>query len=299
MTQLKIYSPMPRFPALSLSGGACELHCRHCTATYLAGMAPVATPEALLTQGRELRARGALGALLSGGSDRHGGILNLKPMVEAIQRLKAETGLLLNLHPGLLDDATAAALAGAIDFASLEIPATIIIQEVFGLDATTADYRATYGRLRAAGIPVIPHITVYDGNEAFLLEDLAPPETVVVIVFSPTPGTPMATASPPTAEMVGDVFHGVRDLFPGAALALGCMRPRGRELRTAIEQAALEAGATRIELPSRATLEMAHALGYEIRRFDACCALPREYEARCETRRLKPRATSAKSAFAD
>lgn len=279
MPLLKLYQPLPRFPALSLSGSACELHCRHCTATYLAGMLPVTTPEALLAVGRRLKAQGALGALLSGGSTREGQILNLKPLVGAIQRLKAETGLWLNLHPGLLDAETALALAGAVDFASLEIPATETAQRVFGLEATTADYHAAYDRLRAAGIPVIPHITVYDGSEAALLEGLTPPETVVVIVFSPTPGTPMAATPPPSATLVGAVFQQLRALFPETELALGCMRPRARTVREAIEIAALEAGATRIELPSRATLEAAHARGYELRRFDACCALPRQLEA--------------------
>ncbi|HRT31941.1 MAG TPA: hypothetical protein P5211_05990, partial [Anaerolineae bacterium] len=135
MSLLKVYQPLPRFPALSLSGTACELQCRHCTATYLAGMRSVATPEALLAAGRRLRERGALGALLSGGSTREGALLNLKPLAGAIQRLKAETGLLLNLHPGLLDAETAMALAGAIDFASLEIPATETAQRIFGLRA--------------------------------------------------------------------------------------------------------------------------------------------------------------------
>ncbi|MBN1920247.1 MAG: hypothetical protein JW892_03305 [Anaerolineae bacterium] len=278
MPHLKVYHPMPRFPALSLSGSACELHCRHCTATYLAGMTPVTTPEALLAVGHQLRERGALGALLSGGSTRQGAILNLKPMVAAIQRLKAETGLLLNLHPGLLDEATTAALAGAIDFASLEIPATVTIREIFGLEATTADYRMTYTYLREAGIPVIPHVTVYDGNEAALLEGLPTPETVVIIVFSPTPGTPMATAVPPAPEMVGRVFEQVRALFPDAELSLGCMRPRSSGMRVPLEMAALEAGATRMELPARATLEAARALGYAITHFDTCCALPRRFE---------------------
>lgn len=279
MSLLKVYQPMPHFPALSLSGSACELHCQHCTATYLAGMTSVTTPEALLAAGHRLRERGALGALLSGGSTRDGAILNLKPMAAAIQRLKAETGLLLNLHPGLLDAATVTMLAGAIDFASLEIPATTTIREVFGLDATTADYRATYDRLRAGGIPVIPHITVYDGNEATLLEGFAPPETVVVIVFSPTPGTPMATIPPPSPETVGRVFQRVRALFPEAELTLGCMRPRGVRVRVALEMAALQAGATRMELPSRATLEAARALGFAITHFNTCCALPRQFES--------------------
>lgn len=278
MPHLKVYHPMPRFPALSLSGSACELHCRHCTATYLAGMTSVTTPEALLAAGCRLQERGALGALLSGGSTREGAILNLQPMLAAIRCLKAETGLLFNLHPGLLDESTAAMLAGAIDFASLEIPSTETVQRVFGLQATTEDYRATYTRLRSAGIPVIPHVTVYDGSEAALLEGLTSPETVVVIVFSPTPGTPMSTTPPPSPDKVGKVFRQVRALFPEAELALGCMRPRGGETRVTLEMAALKAGATRIELPARATLEAARALGYTITRFDTCCALPRQFE---------------------
>lgn len=278
MPHLKVYHPMPRFPALSLSGSVCELHCQHCTATYLAGMMPVTTPEMLLAAGRRLQERGALGALLSGGSTREGAILSLKPMLAAIRRLKAETGLLFNLHPGLLDESTAAMLAGAIDFASLEIPSTETVQRVFGLQATTDDYRATYVHLRGAGIPVIPHITVYDGSEAALLEGITSPETVVVIVFSPTPGTPMAATPPPSPETVDKVFRQVRTLFPEAELALGCMRPRGAEIRVALEMAALKAGATRIELPARATLEAARALGYAIIPFDTCCALPRQFE---------------------
>jgi len=279
VAHLKVYHPMPRFPALSLSGSACELHCQHCTATYLAGMMPVTTPEALLAAGRRLQERGALGALLSGGSTREGAILNLKPMTEAIRRLKAETGLLFNLHPGLLDESTAAMLAGAIDFASLEIPSTETVQRVFGLKATTDDYRATYVHLRGAGIPVIPHITVYDGSEAALLEGITSPETVVVIVFSPTPGTPMAATPPPSPETVAKVFRQVRALFPEAELALGCMRPRGVEIRVALEMAALKAGATRIELPSRAILEASRALGFAITHLNTCCALPRQFES--------------------
>ncbi len=278
--RLKVYTPQPRFPPLSLSGAGCELHCKHCTASYLAGMMPVTTPADLLRVGRRLALRDAVGVLLSGGSARDGRLLNLQPMVETIRRLKEETGLLLNLHPGLLDDETARALAPAIDFASLELPARETIQEVFGLDATEADYRATYDRLRAVGIPVVPHVAVYAGDEDRLLEGLAPPETVVIIVFVPTRGTPLAAVEPPSPETVAGVIRRVRALFPQAELALGCMRPRSAGLRRALEHAALEAGVTRVAVPARSTLAFARNRGYEVARFDACCALPREHEAR-------------------
>ena len=276
--RLKAYYPLPKFPPISLSGAACALHCAHCDATYLGGMLPANTPEALVERCRALRQNGAIGALLSGGSDTDGTLLNLAAMTDAVRQVKQETGLILNLHPGLIDAVTAQQLAGAVDFASLDIPSDDVIQRVLGLDATTADYIAAYHTLRAAGIDVVPHVTVYQGDEAGLLRPIAAaddtPHTVVVIVFSPTRGTPMADVPAPEPEAVANVVAGVKTLFPAAEISLGCMRPRSRALREAIELAALRAGVARMELPSQKTLRYARDAGYEIASFDACCALP-------------------------
>jgi lipoyl synthase len=282
-THLKIYTPGAKFPPISLSGTQCQLGCRHCDRAYLRGMRPASTPEALLQTCHDLKSQGAIGALLSGGSAQDGGILNLEnpAMIRAILQAKDETGLIFNMHPGLMADETTRALAGAIDFVSLEIPATATIRDVFGLDATSEDYVATYHRLRDAGMHVVPHVAVYDGTEAALLATIAitpHPETIVVIVFSPTRGTPMAEAPPPSPEMVGGVIQRLVAHFPETEIALGCMRPRTRELRTALELAALDAGVTRMELPSRGTLDVANQRGYRIERFDACCALPNALE---------------------
>jgi len=280
--RLKIYSPLPRFPPLSLSGAACELHCRHCNATYLGGMLSAETPEALWERCRVLQQNGAVGALLSGGSDTGGALLNLAAMADAIRQVKQETGLILNLHPGLIDAATAQKLAGAVDFASLDIPSDEVMQRVLGLDTTTADFIAAYHTLRAAGIDVVPHVTVYNGDEAGLLRPIAAagaaPHTIVVIVFAPTRGTPLADAPAPGPEAVAHVVTEIKVLFPEAESALGCMRPRTRPLREALERAALQAGVVRMELPSPKTLRYARDAGYEIVSFDACCALPVAYE---------------------
>jgi len=228
---LKTYSPMPKFPPVSLSGTACQLNCRHCNRSYLRAMVPAVGDGELVAVCQDLRDRGAVGALLSGGSARDGTILNLRERVDAIRQAKAETGLILNIHPGLMDEATAEALAPVIDFVSLEIPSTPTIRDVFGLDATTEDYVATYHRLRKVGMHVAPHIAIYDGTEDRLLEPLARaphPETIVIIVFSPTRNTPMAEVIPPSAEMVGSVIERVRASFPTTEIALGCMRPRAR-----------------------------------------------------------------------
>jgi len=278
---LKTYYPLPKFPPISLSGTTCRLNCRHCNREYLRGMAPATTPETLTATCHELAAKGAIGVLLSGGSTREGGILNMREMADAVRRVKAETGLIINIHPGLMSDATIEALGDSVDFVSLEIPSTATVREVFGLDATTDDYIAAYHRMRAAGMTVVPHISVYDGTEDRLLAPLtasAPLEVIVVIVFTPTRDTPMATEAAPTPGMVGGAIARVRAMFPDTEISLGCMRPRARELRTAIELAALDAGVERMVLPSRRTLIAARDRGHEIIRLDACCALPASQE---------------------
>lgn len=280
---LKTYSPLPKFPPVSLSGTTCQLNCRHCSRSYLRAMAPAVGDTELVDICQGLHDRGAVGVLLSGGSARDGTILNLRERIDAIRQVKAETGLILNIHPGLMDQATAEALAPVIDFVSLEIPSTTTIRDIFGLDASTEDYIATYHRLRKVGMHVAPHIAIYNGTEDRLLDPLAAaphPETIVIIVFSPTRNTPMAEAVPPTPEMVGTVIERVKARFPATEIALGCMRPRARDLRTEIEVAALDAGATRIELPSRQARAIAQAQGYEIVRLEACCALPVALENR-------------------
>jgi uncharacterized radical SAM superfamily protein len=276
---LKTYYPIPRFPPISLSGAACELQCSHCDGHYLGGMLPATTPEALVERCRVLAQDGAIGVLLSGGSDENGKILNLASMTGAIRTVKRETNLILNVHPGLIDATTAQNLT--VDFASLDIPSDDVIRRVLGLDATTADYITAYRNLRAADIDVVPHVTVYTGDEARLLREIAAddaPRVIVVIVFSPTRGTLMADEPAPGPEVVARVVTEVKATFPDTEIALGCMRPRSRALRDAIEVAALDAGVSRMELPSQRTLRYATARGYAIAQFDACCALPEAYE---------------------
>jgi len=127
---------------------------------------------------------------------------------------------------------------------------------------------------------VVPHITVYTGDEDELLESIEAPRIIVVIVFAPTRSTAMAATQPPSPQVVGGVVRRVRARFPDAEISLGCMRPRTRGLREAIEIAALDAGVTRIELPSHSTLSYAAAQGHTIRAYDACCALPPQLEPR-------------------
>ena len=98
-----------------------------------------------------------------------------------------------------------------------------------------------------------------------------------MIVFRPTKNTPLAYLPPPQPQDVTQIITYARHLFPQTDISLGCMRPR-THLRQEIELAALHAGATRMEIPTKKTLQEAQHLGYTIRTIHACCALPEAYE---------------------
>ena len=89
-------------------------------------------------------------------------------------------------------------------------PVTKLFSDVFGLPISRENYIDTYHRLKHAGVHVVPHVSVYDGTEHLLLEGIETPETIVVIVFSPTKDTPMEYAESPTPDMVEGVIRGIK-----------------------------------------------------------------------------------------
>jgi len=273
---LKAYHPVPRFPPISISGIKCTLKCGHCNGVYLKGMHSADTPEELIKACRELAENNAVGTLVSGGSDNKGQMLNLTRMLGALRKAKEETGLIINIHPGLIAKEIARDLA--VDFASLEIPSDTVIRKVLNLDVRHRDYVETYHNLKDAGITVVPHICIYTGGESELLKDITGPPVIVVIVFTPTRNTPMSAEKSPDVKDIGRVINNIHQMFPDTEISLGCMRPRNGLVREEIEIEALKSGVSRMEIPSRKTIRYALNLGYEVKNFDACCALPERYE---------------------
>lgn len=279
---LKTYYPSPGFPPISISGDKCALKCRHCNSVYLKGMVSVSTPEKLIKVCKKLDENNAVGILLSGGYNKNGKLLNLERMLPAVKKIKKETNLIINIHPGLIGKNTAEQLD--VDFASVEISSDDVIKNVFRLDKTTNDYLETYYNLKNAGIDVVPHVCVYSGDEYKLLKNIEKPSAIVVIVFTPTKNTPMQNESAPEAKMIGNVIRNLKKMFPETEISLGCMRPRNRFVRAEIEIEALKSGASRMELPSKKTINYAKEKGYEIKRLGACCALPEKYEYLAEVK---------------
>lgn len=284
----KAYYVWPRFPSLSLSGLKCSLRCKHCKGVYLHDMIDVSDEKRLIEKCRELEESRVVGVLLSGGCKRNGEIINLRRFLPAIARIKEETSLIIKLHTGIVDKDLAEGIASAgVDIASVEVVGSDrAIRDVFGLNLKVDDYRKTLENLRDAGVKhIVPHVCIglnagnLDGEFRAIdvVKETIDPSVFVLIALKPTKGTEFEKAKIPDPNDVYKVVRYAKESFPNVDISLGCMRPRGKG-RLEIERSVLLAGATRMEIPAKETIELAKKMGYRIKRIDACCALPEEYE---------------------
>ncbi len=279
--------PHPKFPTLSITGNECALSCKHCNRQYLKSMIPCPTPKAFHEKCVWLAKNGARGVLISGGYNAEGWV-PLEGFLDSIERTKLETGLFLNVHTGLVPPWLARELGRVgIDMASVDlIGSDETIELVLGVQKTTKDYGRTLKALEEVIPSVVPHICIglHEGKllgERKALEIAAGVgiTAFVFLVIIPTPGTPFQDISPPEPAAVGELIAGARLMFPKIPLALGCMRPRASN-RTEIEIQAIRSGTDRIELPSPDAVRAAGELGLEVRRLNACCAVPTEVAER-------------------
>ena len=284
----RAYYVWPKFPSVSMSGESCALSCKHCNHTYLNNMQSLTTSEKLLETCGQFADNGAVGFLLSGGCDKNGEMLNLRKLLPVVKQIKKETDLIIKLHTGIVDKTLAEDIVSAgIDIASAEVVGSDeTIQEIFDFQATADSYRKTLENLETAGMPfIVPHVCIglnygeLDGEfEALeIIRESCDPSLLVMIIFRPTKGTVMQNCKIPSTDDVAIVVQKAKELFPNKDISLGCIRPRA-QYREEIELAALNAGVTRMEIPSKKTLEKAKENGYTIKKIEACCALPEELE---------------------
>ena len=284
---VRFYQPLPRFPSVSVTGPRCELMCAHCKAHYLGHMADVSSPEKLKRFCVEHERGGGVGLLVSGGSTAEGRV-PLSRFLPTLAWVKENTGLILNLHTGMLDagEAEEVASTGA-DIISVDmVGSEETLREVYGLRTTVDEYGATLTNLMDAGAASIaPHICVglhyveLKGERRALEQSLViEPEVVVFIGLIPTADTPMSGVAPPTIDEIVGLMGEAKRLSPGTEVALGCMRSRG--YKTRLEWMAIEAGVERVASASRSTVSRAAENGYEVKRLDGCCATPRALEDR-------------------
>jgi uncharacterized radical SAM superfamily protein len=268
-----------RFISISVTGAACALRCEHCDTRVLEGMRPL-RGASLYDLCAEVKARGARGVLVSGGSDRQGRVPLLRHVPDLI-RVRRQLGLLIRVHPGLPDEETAAALGEVgVDGALLDvIGAEATIREIYHLDLPVDAYDAAMERLARHGVPLVPHIILglHRGRmlgEWTALEMIArrPVKALVLVVLMPLSGTPMHDVEPPSVDAIGTFFETARAQLPAAPVLLGCARPLG-PVKAEIDRRAVLAGLDGIAFPAEGIVGLARARGLVPRFHDACCGV--------------------------
>ncbi|MBT0159490.1 radical SAM protein [Candidatus Bathyarchaeota archaeon A05DMB-2] len=268
-----------QFPTISVTGTSCALNCKHCESKVLKTMHAAETPEKLFTVASQMQQNGALGCLVSGGCFQDGSV-PLKPFISVIRKIKERLGLTVFVHTGISDLATAEALKRAgVDAALIDVIGDDeTIREVCNLNASAQDYKNSLNALHMAGLTVVPHVIVgLSGGklkgELHALQMIAEtePSAVVIIAFMPIRGTAMAHVKPPTPTDIARVTATARLMFPQIPIALGCVRPKGKQ-HAETDILALKAGADAIAFPSEEAVQYADAEGY-VRIFSSyCCA---------------------------
>ena len=241
-------------------------------------MMDVEGDQSLYGFGMSLWKKGGVGMLVSGGCTPEGAVPIDRGILDQVRRLKDETGLLINMHTGLVGKETASLIASsgvdAISFDVLGDDSTI--REVLKLQKQVEDYTRSYETLLDSGLNVVPHILAgfHFGKErgekrAIDIVSGFEPDRAVLITLIPTKGTGMEDVQPMDRSELLSIARYMRDKIEGD-LILGCMRPKGM---SDMESEILKIGFNGIVLPSRKTLGNIKKEGWKTTSHDNCCAI--------------------------
>ena len=259
-----------KYPALSITGGDCTLGCDHCQGTILNSMIPAKSPEQLVSQCRQLAAKGHHGVLVSGGCNGEGG-LPWDGFYPAIKAIKAETDLFISVHCGLVDDRSAIKLKQAgVDQALIDVIGDDeTFKTVYHVPFGVNRIEAAMASLQRARIPIVPHIVcgihygkIRGEKNAVAMISRFKVQQVVIVSLMSIPGTRMEKTCSPSPEAVADIIAEMRFAMPKTPISLGCARRRGN---SRMEVMAMEAGVNRLALPSEAAVERATDYDLNIR----------------------------------
>lgn len=269
-----------RFPAISITGATCILGCDHCKGKILEAMHMVSDGKELVELCKRLDEEGALGCLITGGSDTRGR-LPWENFLRAVEEVKAKTNLMVSIHSGMVEKSTARAFKEVgVDQVLVDvIGSRETFRRVMHLEDGERLLFETLDSLYGADLRVAPHIVagIHGGRivgERRAMEILSqyPVDFLVWVAFMPLRKTPMAKSQPASPMDVARLMAESRLLFPQAVIALGCARPRGK-LRLELERLAMEIGVQRIALYTEETIELAKNLGLEVEFKETCCSI--------------------------
>jgi hypothetical protein len=267
------------FPTISVTGSGCALNCKHCGGSVLETMYPVKSSEELFDLCVQLKKKGALGCLISGGCTPNGSV-PINKFIDGITRVKRNLGLTVLVHTGIIDETTALALATAgVDSALVDvIGSDDTIREIYGLNMTVEDYSRSLSALKESGVRFVPHVIVglhygrLEGEfQALQMIRNYSPSALVIIAFMPIHGTEMEHVDPPKPVEIAKVIASARLMFPNTPLALGCMRPKGRH-RVETDIMAVKAGVDAIAFPTEEAVNFAQQNGRRMSFSSLCCS---------------------------
>jgi len=267
------------FPSISVTGSFCALKCKHCGGKVLNTMLPALTPQRLVEVCKEVRAKGGLGCLISGGCLPDGSV-PLERFVDAIAVVKKTLDLTLVVHTGVIDLPLAERLRDAgVDAALIDIIGSDeTIREIYQLNVSVADYDKSLRALHESGIPLVPHVLVglHYGKlkgefEALQMIAKYSPSAVIVIALMPIHGTLMETAASPKPADIARVLIAARLMLPKTPLVLGCMRPKGKH-KTETDVLAVKAGVNAIAFPAEQAVKLAESMQMETSFSSLCCS---------------------------
>jgi hypothetical protein len=267
------------FPSISITGSFCALKCKHCGGKILGTMIPATTPQELVRLCTDLKRKGCVGCLISGGCLPNGSV-PIGRFIDAIARVKRELGLTVVVHTGVIDTVTARKLRKAgVDAALIDIIGSDdTIHEIYNLSVKVEDYDKSLMALQQSGIPFVPHVLVglHYGKLRGEIQSLKiisnyAPSAVIVVALMPIDGTPMENVSPPTPEDIARVLAAARLMLPDVPIVLGCARPKGEhKIRT--DMLAVKAGVNAIAFPAEEAVKLAEALGLQTTFSPFCCS---------------------------
>jgi uncharacterized radical SAM superfamily protein len=273
------HSSPTHFPTISVTGSGCALNCKHCGSSVLETMYPVKSSEELFELCVQLKKKGALGCLISGGCLPNGSV-PINKFIDGITRVKRNLGLTVLVHTGIIDETTALALAKAgVDSALVDvIGSDNTIREIYRLNMRVKDYSRSLSALQDSGVPFVPHVIVglhygkLEGEfQALQMIRNYSPSALVIIAFMPIHGTEMEHIDPPKPLEIAKVIASARLMFPNTPLALGCMRPKGRH-RVETDIMAVKAGVDAIAFPTEEAVNFAQQNGRTVAFSPLCCS---------------------------
>jgi len=242
-------------------------------------MVPALTPQRLIQVCTEVKEKGGIGCLISGGCLPDGSV-PLGKFVDAIAEVKQSLGLTVVVHTGVIDFDMARRLKEAgVDAALIDIIGTDeTIKEVYQLNVHVSDYDQSLSALHRSGIPLVPHVLVglHYGEllgefHALQMISKYSPSAIIVIALMPIQGTTMQNVTPTAPLDIAKVLVTARFMLPTTPLVLGCMRPKGKH-RMETDVFAVKAGVNAIAFPSEQAIQLAESIGLETTFSSLCCS---------------------------